>query len=172
MVFATTSGEVLVDRIPPNQHPIPRSSMKKFRLVLATVLVAVASPSLQAQRSETPELVSTVYDWEKMEVEDIPNGVRRYLFDGPTGSLDNLHMHITTLDKGEVSGPPNLHLQEEILIVKEGRVELHCDGELTEMGAGSVMYLASNAVTRLRNIGDGVATYYVIYWYTPKTPKS
>ena len=38
--------------------------------------------------------------------------------------------------------------------------------------AGAVTLVASGAVTRLKNIGHGPATYYVIYYETPKTPKS
>jgi len=39
-----------------------------------------------------------------------------------------MHCHITTLDKGENSGEPRKHLQEEVIIVKEGLVEASIDG--------------------------------------------
>lgn len=131
---------------------------------------AVLSFAATAQTPETsqPPLPSAVYEWNEMAVQTIPNGVRRYLFDGPTLSLGNIHCHITTLNPGEVSGEPTLHLQEEVLIIKEGRVEVTCDGKLTEAGPGSVIYFAANSVTRLRNIGEGVTTYYVLYHHTPK----
>ena len=45
------------------------------------------------------------------------------------------------------------------------------DGRLATAGPGSVFFLASNAVTRLRNAGDTPATYYVISTRTPLTPK-
>jgi uncharacterized cupin superfamily protein len=107
-----------------------------------------------------------------MPAEPTPNGMRRSLFDGPTATLDKLHCHITTLNPGQTSGEPRLHLQEEVLIVKEGLVEASIDGKTQTAGPGSVFFFASKATTRLRNAGDTPATYIVVYYYTPLTPKS
>ena len=82
-----------------------------------------------------------------------------------------MHCHITSLAPGQVSGEPRLHLQEEIIIIKEGTVEVTFDGTTQNAGPGSVIFFASRAVTRLRNVGETPATYYVMYYYTPKTPK-
>jgi quercetin dioxygenase-like cupin family protein len=147
-----------------------------FRLI---VFVAVCS-NLPAQTPETSpsmktnatKLTSMVIDWEKMQPTPTSNGVRRAVFDGPTATLDKLHCHITTLNPGEVSGPPRLHLQEEVIIVKEGRVEATADGHSQIGGPGSVIFFASGAITSLRNAGDGPATYTVVYYYTPLTPKN
>jgi quercetin dioxygenase-like cupin family protein len=62
-------------------------------------------------------------------------------------------------------------LQEEVIIVKEGLVEATFDGKTQTAGPGSVFFFAANAVTRLRNAGDGPATYIVLYYHTPLTPK-
>lgn len=117
------------------------------------------------------KLSSTVFDWEKLAVEKTANGVRRAVLDGPTSTLDKLHVHITTLNPGQNSGEPRRHLQEEVIIVKEGLVEAHVDGRTQIGGPGSVFFFAANAVTRLRNAGDGPATYTVVYYYTPLTPR-
>lgn len=141
---------------------------------LATVLTLL--PMLPAQTpapAKPPEkLVSTVYDWTKLTVISNAKGVKRDVFDGPTTTLDKIHCHITTLNPGENSGEPRKHLQEEVVIVKEGLVEMHIDGRNQTAGPGSVFFLAANAVTRLRNAGDTPATYIVVYYYTPLTPKS
>ena len=121
--------------------------------------------------STTP-LPSQVFDWTKLEAVQIPNGERRQVFDGPTPTVDNLHVHITSLAVGKSSGEPTRHVRDEVLIVKEGEVEVHVDGRTQTAGAGSVLYFASGAVTRLRNAGSGPATYFVINYATPKTPKS
>jgi quercetin dioxygenase-like cupin family protein len=137
---------------------------------------ALLTPMLPAQTAApaAPEakLVSTVYAWEKMTVIPTPKGERRDVFDGPTTTLDKAHCHITTLKPGENSGEPRKHLQEEIIVVKDGTVEMHIDGRDQTAGPGSVFFLAANAVTRLRNAGDTPCTYIVIYYYTPLTPKS
>jgi mannose-6-phosphate isomerase-like protein (cupin superfamily) len=128
-------------------------------------------PAAAGNGASPEKLTSQVYDWDKLTVTPTPKGVRRDVFDGPTTSLDQAHCHITTLNPGENSGEPRLHLQEEIIIVKEGLVEMHIDGRTQTAGPGSVFFLAARATTRLRNAGSTSATYIVIYYYTPLTPK-
>lgn len=122
--------------------------------------------------SNTTKLVSAVYDWEKMQPTPVSNGVRRAVFEGPTTTLDKINCHITTLNPGQTSGEPRRHLQEEVIIIKEGRVEATADGRSQIGGPGSVIFFAANAVTSIRNAGDGPATYTVMYYYTPLTPKN
>ncbi len=135
-------------------------------LCLAPMLAAQTPPD------SAPKLPSAVYDWEKMPATPTPKGVRRDVFDGPTATLDKAHCHITTLNPGENSGEPRLHLQEEIIIVKEGLVEMHIDGKTQTAGPGSVFFLAARATTALRNAGPTPCTYIVVYYYTPLTPKN
>ncbi|MEO6004363.1 MAG: cupin domain-containing protein [Opitutus sp.] len=118
------------------------------------------------------KLASNLFDWESMPVKPTPKGVRRDVFDGPTAAVDKLHSHITTLNPGEKSGEPSKHLQEEVIIVKEGRVEANWDGHSKSGGPGSVIFFAAGATTFLRNAGDVPCTYIVIYYTTPLTPKS
>jgi mannose-6-phosphate isomerase-like protein (cupin superfamily) len=132
--------------------------------------------NLIAQTNETnppaaTKLASAVFDWEKMQPVTVANGVRRTVFDGPTATIDEINCHITTLNPGEVSGAPRLHVQEEVTIVKEGTIEATWDGHSQTVGPGSVIFFASGATTQLRNPGKVPATYAVIYYYTPLTPK-
>ncbi len=138
---------------------------------LGTVAGLFAAESAKAPPAAA-KLLSAVYDWQKLEPKPTANGVRRDVFDGPTTTLDKMHCHITTLHPGQNSGEPRKHLQEEVLVVKEGLVEAHIDGKVQTAGPGSVFFFAANAVTRLRNAGEGPATYVVIYYYTPLTPKN
>ena len=140
-----------------------------MKLLRSLPLLAL-SLMLPAYAADSAKLLSTVFDWQKMDAKPTPNGVRRDVLDGPTTTLDKLHVHITTLNPGQNSGEPRKHLQEEVILVKEGLVEAHIDGKTQTAGPGSVFFFAANAVTRLRNAGDGPATYVVIYYYTPLTP--
>lgn len=135
-------------------------------------MLSAQTPRPDAPKTPPPKLASTVFDWTKLVPAKTANGVRRDVFDGPTMTLDKLHCHITTLNPGANSGEPRRHLQEEVIIVKEGLVEASIDGRTETAGPGSVFFFAANAVTRLRNAGDSPATYIVIYYYTPLTPKS
>jgi quercetin dioxygenase-like cupin family protein len=148
--------------------------MKPILLFATFTLLAPMLPAQTSAPAQKPQekLTSQVYDWDKLTVMPTPKGVRRDVFDGPTTSLDKAHCHITTLNPGQNSGEPSLHLHEEIIIVKEGLVEMHIDGRTQTAGPGSVFFLAARAVTRLRNAGNTPATYLVIYYTTPLTPKA
>jgi mannose-6-phosphate isomerase-like protein (cupin superfamily) len=148
----------------------------KLPLLLSAFATLSLMPSDQtpstAPAKPPDKLASAVFDWEKMAVIPTPKGVRRDVFDGPTATLDKAHCHITTLNPGENSGEPRRHLQEEVIIVKEGLVEATFDGRTQTAGPGSVFFFAADAVTRLRNAGTTPATYIVVNYYTPLTPKS
>jgi heat shock protein HslJ/mannose-6-phosphate isomerase-like protein (cupin superfamily) len=129
----------------------------------------------RAEAAATPPaaapLKSRVFDWAALTPTPIPNGERRMVLDGPTATVDLLHVHATTLAVGQVSGEALRHPRDEVLILKDGEVEVTLDGTTQKASAGAVLFFASGAVTRLKNIGAGPATYYVIYYETPKTPK-
>lgn len=138
-------------------------------LLLGGILAVLAADSAPP----APKLKSAAFDWSKLEPKPTANGVRRDVFDGGTTTLDKIHCHITTLNPGQASAEqPRLHLQEEVIVVKEGSIEATADGRTQTVGPGSVIFFASHATTRLRNAGDGPATYVVIYYYTSLTPKS
>ena len=140
-------------------------------LIGALYAQAPAAPKAAAPTPALEKLTSELYDWTKMTPAALPTGERRMVFEGTTTTLDKIHCHISTLNPGERSNPPTLHLQEEIVIVKEGTLEANWNGTAKTGGPGSVIFLASGATTFLRNPGKVPVTYTVIYYYTPLTPK-
>jgi len=147
--------------------------MKRFfcSIIFVTLCFNLVAQTTETNSPAATKLTSAIFDWEKMQPVPVSNGVRRAVFDGPTATLDEINCHITTLNPGEVSGPPRLHMQEEVTIVKEGTLEAIWDGHSQIVGPGSVIFFASGATTQLRNPGKVPATYTVIYYYTPLTPK-
>ena len=73
-------------------------------------------------------------------------------------------MHVTTLNAGLASHAPHTHPNEEVVILKEGRLEVFANGETRVVGPGAVMFMASNQPHAVRNVGDVPATYHVINW--------
>ena len=149
--------------------------MKLLRLLPLLAASAALCSMLPAQTPKAPapaeKLLSDVFDWEKLAVTPTPKGSRRNVFDGSTATVDKLHCHVTTLNPGEKSGEASKHLQEEVIVVKEGTVEANWDGKSKTGGPGSVIFFAAGATTFLRNAGTTPCTYVVIYYYTPLTPK-
>ncbi len=138
----------------------------------STALAVFAQRRDAAAPAPPARLASQVYDWTALKAVAIPNGERRMVLDGPTATVDLLHVHVTSLAVGQVSGEAVRHPRDEVLIVKEGEIEVSLDGKTRNAGPGAILFFASGAVTRLKNIGTEPATYYVIYYETPKTPKS
>lgn len=132
--------------------------------------LAVAQSTPPAMSVPTP-LPASVSEWNQLPVTPTNLGVRRAVFDGPTATVDNVHCHATTLNPGAQSSDAYRHLRDEIIIVKDGTVEVLCDGATQMATAGAVIFFPAEAVTALRNAGDGPATYYVISYATPRTPK-
>ncbi len=120
---------------------------------------AVATPK--------PIMGSAAFDWEKLVVKQTKVGESRAICRAPTATLDELEMHVTTLDKGQMPHPAHQHADEELLIVKEGTVEALVAGEWIRLGPGSVIFQAANIEHAIRNVGEGRATYHVIKWNSP-----
>lgn len=111
-----------------------------------------------------------VWDWSKLAVQKTDVGAIRNLVRQPTATLDELEMHVTTLNPGLASHPPHQHPNEELVIVDQGTVETLSGGKWERLGPGSVIFNASNSPHALRNVGDTPATYHVINWKTAATP--
>ena len=122
-----------------------------------------------APASSQPKLGSTAFAWENLVAKPTSKGERRDVANNPTPTLAVFESHITTLNPGEASHDPHRHAQEELIILKEGRVEVHINGRTQEAGPGSVFFYASHDAHAVRNIGSSRATYWVINLATAST---
>ena len=118
-------------------------------------------------------LDSTAWQWSDLKPKKTDVGERREVVQQPTRTLDELEMHITTLNAHTASHPPHTHPNEEMVIVKEGTLQAHVNGKEIVVPVGGVLFFASMQPHAVQNIGDVPATYYVINWASPgsKTKK-
>jgi quercetin dioxygenase-like cupin family protein len=119
--------------------------------------------------SQPTTLPSGVFNWAEMAVKATASGERRALAQQPTATLDELEMHITTLNPGERAHAPHRHPHEELILLKEGTLEAMINDRLIPMPAGSVLFIAPNDLHVVRNVGTTPATYFVVTWRTPRT---
>jgi len=82
---------------------------------------------------------SSVFNWSSLKVEPTKMGERRGVFDAPTPALEELEMHITTLNPGESPHPPHRHAAEELMIIKEGTLEALQGGQTNIVEAGGII---------------------------------
>lgn len=143
---------------------------KVFALVTLTALTT-AGLVLFAQPAPKPPMTSSAFDWNSIEVKTNATGSSRKFFEAPTPTLELLECHVTTLNPGDASHPPHKHPEEEVIIIKEGTLEALINGEWKRVGPGSVLFMASNILHGVRNVGDTPAVYHVLMWRSATTPK-
>jgi quercetin dioxygenase-like cupin family protein len=137
--------------------------------VIATTAAALGSLATLAAQKQVQK--STVFEWATIEARSTQAGARREVMRAATPTLDELEIHITTLNVGQVSHPPHEHPEEELLIVKEGTVETLQNGKPSRLGPGSIIFHSSNDLHNIRNAGTTPATYHVIQWRVPGAAK-
>lgn len=137
--------------------------------------LAFAEPNPQAAPAAAPAAASVmgskVFDWNQMVDKPNATGSVRTVCNTPTATLENLEIHISTLNPGLMSHPPHKHPNEELIIVRQGTVETLSNGEWIRVGAGSVIFNGSNQVHGFRNVGTEPAIYHVVNVKTAATPE-
>ncbi len=138
-------------------------------LFALAILSAAAQTAPKQERAPKPMIGSKVFNWDKLVVRTTANGERRDVADHATPTLAVFECHITTLNPGKESHPPHRHAQEELIIVKEGTLEVHINGQTQVAGPGSTFFYASNDAHAVKNVGATRATYWVINFATTAT---
>ena len=136
-------------------------------LKVAVVTAAITLGGAGLISGQDAVMGSRIFEWEALKVVETKVGSRRDVVRQRTATLDELEMHITTLDAGQTSHPPHQHPAEELIIIKEGTLESFVNGEYKRVGPGSIVFQASNQPHAIRNVGTTPATYHVIQWHSP-----
>jgi XRE family transcriptional regulator, regulator of sulfur utilization len=142
------------------------------RDIVVALSAFVVTLGAVAAQTQTSVMRSSLFDWNNMTAKQTDVGAVRQFFRSPTATLDELELHVTTLNPGASSHPPHKHPNEELVIIKEGTVEALVNGELRKAGPGSVIFNASNELHSIKNIGTTPATYHVINWRSPAAQKA
>jgi quercetin dioxygenase-like cupin family protein len=120
-----------------------------------TLLSAGLIATAKAQKTNLP---SKAYRFEDLVVK----GTARAVFDGVTHSGFHIDLHETELAPGQAPHAAHRHEHEEIVMLREGTLEITIEGKVTIVGSGSVVYAASNEMHGWKNVGTTQANYFVI----------
>ena len=138
--------------------------MNRREMVVGLLAMPSALSVLAETTTEQPVMGPTVFNWNDMKPVKTAVGEVRSLCKAPTATVDQLEMHVTTLNPGQSPHPPHRHVNEELIILREGQCETLSNGVWVKIGPGSVVFNASNSLHGFRNIGTTPATYHVINW--------
>lgn len=86
----------------------------------------------------------------------------RAILEGETHTGEPVELHETELAPGQAPHPPHHHAHEEMLLVREGMMEVTIGGRTVKLDPGSVAYVASNQEHGWRNVGTTRARYWVL----------
>ena len=133
--------------------------MKYSRRELSLALAALAAGKASAQGDVLPT--------KTLRYDDLPvkvNGENRSraILNGKTHTGFPIEMHETELAPGEAPHPPHEHAHEELIVIHEGDMEVTISGKTTQLGPGSVAYVASGEHHGWRNVGTTRARYVVM----------
>ncbi len=113
---------------------------------------------------DLPALASQVFAWSDRAIIPTPSGECRAFFDARTVTLARLESHVSTVNVGHASHPPHQHSDEELVIIREGTLEVMINGKTQLAGPGSVVFYSCLDLHGMRNAGDTPAIYHVIRW--------
>lgn len=138
---------------------------RDIAVAVVTLTATYGIAATAEQRSAV--MSSSAIEWTTVPVRETAYGSVRQFWRAPTATLDELELHVTTLNPGQTSHAPHRHPNEELLVIREGTVEALVLGEWKRLGPGSVIFQATNELHGIRNVGTGPATYHVINWTSP-----
>lgn len=107
---------------------------------------------------------SFMLDWNELKTSNTDKGYRRDFFNRGTSQLRQFEMHTTALNADSVSHAPHTHVQEEIILILRGNVEMYIGGNLFKGSAGDLYFLSSNVPHALKNIGKEQCEYFAFQW--------
>ena len=157
-----------------NASPSPASPSSLTRRELGIALSAFAAlttlhAQAQAPASSAPSnpdealTHSRVFAFDQLSAHTSPNGnTTRAVLRGTLPTGEYVEVHETTLAPGEMPHPPHRHTHSELLLIREGTLEVHSGDQTGTVTAGGVIFTASTVLHSLKNIGPLPATYFVV----------
>jgi XRE family transcriptional regulator, regulator of sulfur utilization len=136
-------------------------------------LVAAGATALDAQQSTpTPAADSSVerlpvmrtqqFKYDELPVTTNGQNRQRRMFTAKTHTGFKIESHQSDIAPGEVNHPPHQHLREEMMLIREGTMELTIAGKAYRLGPGDVGVIGSNELHNAKNVGTTRATYFIV----------
>lgn len=107
---------------------------------------------------------SFMLDWNDLKTKNTGKGYRRDFFNRGTAQLAQFEMHTTALNADSVSHAPHTHVQEEMILIIRGNVEMNIAGVFYKASAGDMIFLSSGVLHNLKNIGKEQCEYFAFQW--------
>jgi quercetin dioxygenase-like cupin family protein len=107
-------------------------------------------------------LASQMHRYEDLKVEVEGPNRGRAILEGETHAGVPIELHETELAPGQMPHPAHHHVHDEMILVREGTMEVTINGRSATLGPGSVGFVASGEEHGWRNVGTNRARYFVL----------
>jgi quercetin dioxygenase-like cupin family protein len=147
---------------------VNQMNRRELGLALSAFTMLGSSLSAEAQRGtasgDAPKLLhSELFSYDKLPVKTSSNGMTsRAVVHGTLATGEFIEVHETTLPAGEMPHPPHRHTHSELLLIRDGELQVDSDGQRGIVHAGDVIFTASAVLHSLKNVGTGPASYFVV----------
>jgi mannose-6-phosphate isomerase-like protein (cupin superfamily) len=140
---------------------MPKYSRRDLGLLLP-VLAAARASAQDNSVEKLPRLGTKAYLFNELPLTTNGPNKQRSIFTGKTHTGFKLESHESDIAPGEVNHPPHQHLREEMMLIREGTMELTISGRPMKLGPGDVGYIGSNEIHNARNVGTVRAQYFIV----------
>jgi quercetin dioxygenase-like cupin family protein len=124
-----------------------------------TVFFAAATAAMAQSPAALP---SKMYPFETLPVRTNGANKSRAVLRGKTHTGFAIEAHHTELAPGQMPHAPHSHKHEEMILVREGTMEVTILGKAQKLGPGSVAFVASGEEHGWKNVGSTQAHYLVV----------
>jgi mannose-6-phosphate isomerase-like protein (cupin superfamily) len=109
-----------------------------------------------------PVMKTTHFKYAEIPVTTNGKNKQRRMFTSKTHTGFKIESHQSEIAPGEVNHPPHQHLREEMMLIREGTMELTIAGKPYRLGPGDVGVIGSNEMHNAKNVGTVNATYFIV----------
>ena len=125
--------------------------------------LALLLPALAA--AQTPQtLPAKTYSFSDLPERTSASGTikSRAVFNGSTTRGQRITAHFSELAPGQAPHPPERQEHEEIILLREGTLEVTLNGVTSTIGPGAVIFVPYETLAGWKNVGTSVAQYFVV----------
>jgi mannose-6-phosphate isomerase-like protein (cupin superfamily) len=140
--------------------------------LLLPALAASATASAQAPQTipaappvgveQLPVMKTRAFIFSELPVTTNGMNRQRRMFTEKTHTGFKIESHQSDIAPGEVNHPPHKHLREEMMLIREGTMELTINGKAYKLGPGDVGVIGSNELHNAKNVGTTRAQYFIV----------
>jgi quercetin dioxygenase-like cupin family protein len=138
-----------------------KCSRRDFGLLVPSLLAAQAAP-VNNDVERLPVMKTERFGFDELPVTANGKNRQRRMFTAKTHTGFKIESHQSDIAPGEVNHPPHRHLREEMMLIREGLMELTIAGTPYRLGPGDVGVIGSNELHNAKNVGTAMARYFIV----------